>query len=60
MDQAGVKIEFPKGERASSRMLKTASRVVLGSPSSSTYPRGYASGAGLPAALRDAVLSNLD
>ena len=55
----GMRIEFSKGDRASSRMLKTTSRVVLGSPTSSTYPRGYASGVSLPAALRDAVLSIL-
>jgi hypothetical protein len=55
----GMRIEFSKGDRASSRMLKTTSRIVLGSPTSSTYPRGYASGVSLPAALRDAVLSIL-
>ena len=32
-------------------MLKTTSSVVLGSPKSSTYPRGYASGFDSPAAL---------
>lgn len=42
-----MKIEYSKGERASHRMLKTTSRVVLGSP---TSPRGYASGFDLPAA----------
>jgi hypothetical protein len=46
----GMRIEFSKGDRASSRMLKTTSRVVLGSPTSSTYPIGYASGVSLPAA----------
>ena len=33
------------------RMLKMAFSCVLGSPKSSTYPRGYASGFVLPAAL---------
>jgi hypothetical protein len=55
-----MRIEFSKGQRASHRMLKTTSRVVLGSPTSSTYPREYASGVGSPVALRDAVLSILD
>src|SRR6476660_2063651 len=34
-------------------MLKKASNFVLGSTKSSTYPRGYASGFVLPAALLD-------
>ena len=36
---------------ASRRMLKQISNFVLGSLASSTYPRGYASGAASPAAL---------
>jgi hypothetical protein len=40
-------------------MLKKPASGVLGSSKSSTYPRGYASGFGSPAALLTAFLSIL-
>jgi hypothetical protein len=36
-------------------MLKKSASIVLGSSKSSTYPRGYASGFDLPAALLDGL-----
>jgi hypothetical protein len=39
-------------------MLKQAVSFVLGSSKSSTYPRGYASGFDLPAALLDGLFEH--
>ena len=47
-------IPFRDGNSAS-RLLKKAPNFVLGSPKSSTYPRGYASGFDSPAALLDGL-----
>jgi hypothetical protein len=39
-------------------MLKKAASFVLGSSKSSTYPRGYASGFDLPAALLNGLFEH--
>jgi hypothetical protein len=43
---------------ATRRMLKKSASFVLGSSKSSTYPRGYASGFDLPAALLDGLFEH--
>ena len=42
-----------------SRLLKKSASIVLASLRSSTYPRGYASGPSLAAALLDGILNSL-